>query len=122
MEQGTETPTVHPLKLLAYAYGLMPEIEIKLQPDQAEAGGLMKLEVRLFARARDAAGAERVTRRVARRRSRGRPAGRLGRRYPRNCGPWLPACSLPWEPTTPTIAVPFVPESEVACFPPVSGG
>jgi len=32
MEQGTSTPTVHPLKLLAYAYGLMPEIENKLQP------------------------------------------------------------------------------------------
>ena len=32
MEQGTSTPTVHPLKLLAYAYGLMPEIERKLQP------------------------------------------------------------------------------------------
>ncbi|HXY33933.1 MAG TPA: anaerobic glycerol-3-phosphate dehydrogenase subunit C [Planctomycetaceae bacterium] len=31
MEQGTETPTVHPLKLLAYSYGLMPEIESKLQ-------------------------------------------------------------------------------------------
>ncbi len=32
MEQGTSTPTMHPLKLLAYAYGLMPEIELKLQP------------------------------------------------------------------------------------------
>jgi FAD/FMN-containing dehydrogenase/Fe-S oxidoreductase len=31
MEQGTQTPTVHPLKLLAYAYGLMPEIETKLR-------------------------------------------------------------------------------------------
>jgi Fe-S oxidoreductase len=31
MEQGTDTPTVHPLKLLAYAYGLMPEIETKLR-------------------------------------------------------------------------------------------
>jgi Fe-S oxidoreductase len=27
MEQGTWRPTIHPLKLLAYAYGLMPEIE-----------------------------------------------------------------------------------------------
>ena len=26
MEQGTSKPTVHPLKLLALAYGLMPEI------------------------------------------------------------------------------------------------
>jgi FAD/FMN-containing dehydrogenase/Fe-S oxidoreductase len=34
MEQGTSTPTVHPLKLLAYAYGLMPEIEQKLEPSR----------------------------------------------------------------------------------------
>jgi Fe-S oxidoreductase len=27
MEQGTSKPTIHPLKLLAYAYGVMPEIE-----------------------------------------------------------------------------------------------
>ncbi|MFQ5732425.1 MAG: anaerobic glycerol-3-phosphate dehydrogenase subunit C [Planctomycetaceae bacterium] len=31
MEQGTATPTLHPLKLLALAYGLMPEIGTKLQ-------------------------------------------------------------------------------------------
>ena len=27
MEQGTTKPTIHPLKILAFAYGLMPEIE-----------------------------------------------------------------------------------------------
>ena len=27
MEQGTMKPTVHPLKILALAYGLMPELE-----------------------------------------------------------------------------------------------
>lgn len=27
MEQGTTKPTIHPIKVLAYAYGLMPEIE-----------------------------------------------------------------------------------------------
>ena len=27
MEQGTTKPTVHPLKILALAYGLMPELE-----------------------------------------------------------------------------------------------
>ena len=27
MEQGTSKPTIHPLKILAYAYGLMPEVE-----------------------------------------------------------------------------------------------
>ena len=26
MEQGTTKPTIHPLKLLALAYGLMPEL------------------------------------------------------------------------------------------------
>lgn len=30
MEQGTRTPTLHPLKLLALAYGLMPEIRQRL--------------------------------------------------------------------------------------------
>lgn len=34
MEQGTTTPTIHPLKLLAYAYGLMPEIRDRLQPSR----------------------------------------------------------------------------------------
>jgi Fe-S oxidoreductase len=32
MEQGTTTPTLHPLKLIALAYGLMPEIRSKLAP------------------------------------------------------------------------------------------
>jgi len=32
MEQGTVTPTLHPIKLLALSYGLMPEIRKKLQP------------------------------------------------------------------------------------------
>jgi Fe-S oxidoreductase len=31
MEQGTAKPTIHPLKLLALAYGLMPEIATQLQ-------------------------------------------------------------------------------------------
>ncbi len=31
MEQGTTIPTLHPLKLLAYSYGLMPQIANKLQ-------------------------------------------------------------------------------------------
>ncbi len=26
MEQGTSKPTIHPLKLLAFSYGLMPEV------------------------------------------------------------------------------------------------
>jgi anaerobic glycerol-3-phosphate dehydrogenase C subunit len=32
MEQGTTTPTLHPLKLLALAYGLMPELRDRLKP------------------------------------------------------------------------------------------
>lgn len=32
MEQGTTTPTLHPLKLLALAYGLMPALQDKLKP------------------------------------------------------------------------------------------
>ena len=32
MEQGTSTPTVHPLKLLAYSYGLMPDVQSRLKP------------------------------------------------------------------------------------------
>jgi Fe-S oxidoreductase len=31
MEQGSNTPTVHPLKLLALAYGLMPDLERSLR-------------------------------------------------------------------------------------------
>ncbi len=32
MEQGTNTPTIHPVKLMALAYGLMPEIRDRLKP------------------------------------------------------------------------------------------
>jgi hypothetical protein len=31
-EQGSTTPTLHPLKLMALAYGLMPELKEKLKP------------------------------------------------------------------------------------------
>jgi FAD/FMN-containing dehydrogenase/Fe-S oxidoreductase len=34
MEQQTLVPTLHPLKLLAWAYGLMPEMESKLTPQR----------------------------------------------------------------------------------------
>lgn len=34
MEQETRIPTIHPVKLLALSYGLMPEIERKLQPQK----------------------------------------------------------------------------------------
>ena len=32
MEQGTSTPTLHPLKLMALSYGLMPQLKEKLKP------------------------------------------------------------------------------------------
>ena len=31
MEQEASIPTIHPLKILAYAYGLMPELKSALQ-------------------------------------------------------------------------------------------
>ena len=34
MEQGTTIPTIHPLQLLALAYGLMPELKNRLQPNK----------------------------------------------------------------------------------------
>jgi Fe-S oxidoreductase len=34
MEQGTQVPTLHPIKLLALAYGLMPEIHRRLKPSR----------------------------------------------------------------------------------------
>lgn len=34
MEQGTTIPTLHPLKILALAYGLMPEIQNRLRPSR----------------------------------------------------------------------------------------
>ncbi len=34
MEQGTVTPTIHPLQLLALAYGLMPELKDRLQQNK----------------------------------------------------------------------------------------
>jgi Fe-S oxidoreductase len=36
MEQGTQTPTLHPLKLLALSYGLMPELKEKLKPSRSK--------------------------------------------------------------------------------------
>lgn len=38
MEHGMVTPTTHPIKLLAFAYGLMPELGDELASDQASHG------------------------------------------------------------------------------------
>ena len=34
MEQGTTKATVHPLKLLALSYGLMPQLKQRLKPSR----------------------------------------------------------------------------------------
>jgi Fe-S oxidoreductase len=39
MEQGTHIPTLHPLKLIALSYGLMPEIQNRLQPSRRKLVG-----------------------------------------------------------------------------------
>jgi hypothetical protein len=36
MEQGTPTPTIHPLKLIALSYGLMPQLRKRLKPSRRE--------------------------------------------------------------------------------------
>jgi Fe-S oxidoreductase len=36
MEQGTTKPTIHPLKILALAYGILPEIEQLLDAKSGE--------------------------------------------------------------------------------------
>ena len=36
MEQGTTKPTIHPLKILALAYGLMPEMQALLSARSGE--------------------------------------------------------------------------------------
>ena len=56
MEQGTTKPTIHPLKILALAYGVMPEIESLLVGPQRGADGHMKVRVKLFAVARQRVG------------------------------------------------------------------
>ena len=61
MEQGTTKPTIHPVKLLALAYGLMPELAALVRTPGQAAGGDVKVCVKLFAAARDAAGAGEVT-------------------------------------------------------------
>jgi hypothetical protein len=36
MEQGTTKPTIHPIKILALAYGLMPELDSLLSSKSGE--------------------------------------------------------------------------------------
>jgi hypothetical protein len=36
MEQGTTKPTIHPIKILALAYGLMPELDSLLSAKSGE--------------------------------------------------------------------------------------
>jgi hypothetical protein len=36
MEHGATKPTLHPIKLLALAYGLMPELAAEVKPDNKQ--------------------------------------------------------------------------------------
>ena len=36
MEQGTTKPTIHPVKLVALAYGIKPELRRLLQPSESD--------------------------------------------------------------------------------------
>ncbi len=58
MEQGTNKPTIHPLKLLALSYGLMPQFASLLTTPGKELEVTWRVSVRLFALARQAAGRE----------------------------------------------------------------
>ncbi len=72
MEQGTAKPTIHPVKLLALAYGLMPELATLGSIAGKAVGRDMKVRVKLFAAARDLAGANEVSVEVPRWRDAGR--------------------------------------------------
>ena len=52
MEQGTTKPTIHPIKLLALAYGLMPEVAVAVDHPGRGVDRHMNVRVRLFAVAR----------------------------------------------------------------------
>ena len=56
MEQSTTKPTIHPIKLLALAYGLMPEVADLVRSGGTPIGGNMKVRVKLFAVAKELAG------------------------------------------------------------------
>ena len=49
-------PTIHPVKLLALAYGLMPELRQLLDRPARGADSKMRVAVKLFAAARELAG------------------------------------------------------------------
>ena len=61
MEQGSTKPTIHPIKLLALAYGLMPEIADARPLQRQAVGGNMKVRVKLFAVAKELAGCDELT-------------------------------------------------------------
>ena len=65
MEQGSAMPTIHPVKLLALAYRLMPELRRLAQPAGGEPDSRMRVAVKLFAAARELAGAGEVVDRTA---------------------------------------------------------
>ena len=84
MEDGAGKRTLHPVQYLALAYGLMPESGPATYTTDSRSGTVMKLRVRLFARARDLAGADHVVVELPAGATVGRAAPRGWRRsYPR---------------------------------------
>jgi molybdopterin converting factor subunit 1 len=81
----------------------------------------MKVEVRLFARARDAAGAERVTVELPRSARVGDLRAILAAQFPR-LAPLAPSLLVAVGNDYAGDQAVLGEESEIACFPPVSGG
>ena len=109
MEQGTSKPTIHPLKLLALAYGLMPEAAAPLDGPRPGADRHMNARVQFFALARQLAGTgvcrDRAGRRGHGRRRCAKPLPKTGRSWPLCCR----MCCLPSTSNTPVTRTPFPP-------------
>ena len=121
MEQGTTKPTVHPLKLVAHAYGLMPEVGQLLNSRGHELMVTWTIQLKFFALAKDLAETAETTLDLPAGTTVGELRTRLVEHYPA-----LAVLSAHL-----TIAIDaryaadaeVIPDgSEVACIPPVSGG
>ena len=121
MEQGTTTPTVHPLKLLALSYGLMPEIREKLKAGDKKDGDHMNVKIRLFARAKEIAGSDWVTIDVPKTARVGDVRQALAIRFP-GLSPLASSLLIALGNDYADDSIPISEEAELACFPPVSGG
>ena len=121
MEDGAGKRTLHPAQYLALAYGLMPELADRLRHPFGESGAAMTLRVRLFARARDLAGAELLLVEVPD----GATVAELRRRIealvPALAG-LLPRCAVAVNTDFADDTQPLSDADEIALLPPVSGG